>query len=311
MDTFTRIVIDGLAAGSFYALVAVGYSLAFRVSGVINFAHNEVIMLGTFACLLVAQALGVHVGAAFGGGTMTAVGVLLLCAVAAIVVGCVAALGLDRFAYRPLRKRGANVITTLITALGASLLLQEGVAKWRGRDLEAFPRLISKHELFSIGGVAVRNDAVVVVVSATVFCFAINMFITRTDFGKNIRATAINPDVAGLMGVDINRVIGITYMLAGIAAGVAAVLFVFYYENTSYIMGFSLGIKGLTAAILGGLGDVKGALAGGLVLGLAENFGASLFGSEWKDVIAFVVLIVLLTVRAQGLLGGRRVEVRA
>jgi branched-chain amino acid transport system permease protein len=299
IQQFWPSTVDGLTVGSIYALIALGYTLVYGVLRLINFAHSEVFMIGTFGSLFMIHALDVK-GPQTG---FTLLGVLLLALIAAMAASGVTAVLLERIAYRPLRRRGASRLAALISAIGASFFLQELFALRYGRDLIAFPRVMSKQTLFKIGRGDVRNDKLLVFVAAVVVMVILDQFVRSTRLGRGIRATAQDPETAVLMGVNIDRVVFATFLIGGLMAGVAAVLFTVRFENTQYIIGFLPGIKAFTAAVLGGIGNIRGALLGGLVLGLVESYGASIFGSQWIDVVAFIVLVVVLMFRPTGILG--------
>ena len=299
--------VDGLTIGAIYALVALGYTLVYGVLKLINFAHSEVFMIGTFASLFALHALNITTPQ----NGLSLVGVLLVCALAAMLASGGAAVLLERVAYRPLRKRGATRLAALISAIGASFFLQEVFAVRYGRDLLAFPRVMAKQELFRIGSGVVRNDKLLVMVASVVMMVILDRIVVGTRLGRGIRAVAQDAETAVLMGVNIDRVVVTTFMLGGAMAGVAALLFGVRFENTRYDIGFVLGIKAFTAAVLGGIGNLRGALLGGLALGLIENYGASVWGSEWKDVISFTVLVVVLLFRPSGLLGEALTRSRA
>lgn len=299
VEQFWSSTIDGLTIGAIYGLVALGYTLVYGVLKLINFAHSEIFMIGTFAMLFLLHALGVD--HAVTGATLVAV--LVLCTAVAMAASGLAAAVLERIAYRPLRRRGASRLAALISAIGASFFLQELFASRYGRDYHPFPRVMSKTLLFSVGDGRVTSDKVLVFVSAIVMMVGLDQFVGRTRLGRGIRATAQDPETAVLMGVNIDRVVTLTFLLGGAMAGVAAVLHSVRLETTRYDIGFLLGIKAFTAAVLGGIGNLRGALLGGLTLGLVENYGASIWGSQWKDVIAFVLLVAILMFRPTGLLG--------
>jgi branched-chain amino acid transport system permease protein len=231
------------------------------------------------------------------------VGVLAASLVAGMAASGATAVILERVAYRPLRRRGASRLAALISAIGASFFLQEVFALRYGRDLLVFPRVMSKTTWFTFHGGQVRSDKVLVFVAAIVMMVILDAVVNGTLLGRGIRATAQDPETAMLMGVNIDRVVVATFALGGLMAGVAAMLYGLRFENTYYLAGFLPGIKAFTAAVLGGIGNIRGALVGGLVLGLIETYGASAWGSEWKDVFAFVVLVVVLMFRPTGLLG--------
>jgi branched-chain amino acid transport system permease protein len=304
---FWASTIDGLTIGSIYGLIALGYTLVYGVLRLINFAHSEIFMIGTFASLFTLHALGIN-GAQTG---FALVGVIAVCALAAMAASGVSAVILERVAYRPLRKRGASRLAALISAIGASFFLQEVFALRYGRDQLSVPRIMHKSVLANIGSGEIRADKVLVVGAAIVMAVALDFFVNRSRLGRGIRATAQDPDTAVLMGVNIDRVVMVTFLVGGLMAGVAAMLYDTFFEITQYNVGFLLGIKAFTAAVLGGIGNIRGALLGGVVLGLIESYGASILGAQWKDVIAFVVLIVVLMFRPTGLLGEKLLRARA
>jgi branched-chain amino acid transport system permease protein len=296
---FWSSTIDGITIGAIYALVALGYTLVYGVLQLINFAHSEVFMVGTFASLFTLHGLGVT-GPQTG---LALIGVLLICGLAAMAGSATTAFLLERVAYRPLRRRTTSRLAALISAIGASFFIQEVFALRYGRDILPFPRIMNKTVLFHIGSGEVRTDKVLVVGAAIVMMILLDRFVGTSRLGRGIRATAQDPEMAVLMGVNIDRVVMMTFILGGLMAGVAALLFGTFFEVTQYNIGFLLGIKAFTAAVLGGIGNLRGALIGGFALGLIESYGASIFGAEWKDVIAFVVLVLVLMVRPTGLLG--------
>jgi branched-chain amino acid transport system permease protein len=292
-DNFWSLTVGGLTSGSIYALVALGYTLVYGVLRLINFAHSEIFMLGTFGSLWAVGWLGIGVLDAPQTG-LALVGTIAFVGVVAI---------LERIAYRPLRKRGATRLAALISAIGASFAIAEGVGLIISRNPEAFPRILKRSEVFTLFGTPIRNDQLLVIVSAIVMMFALDQFIRRSRLGRGIRAVAQDAETARLVGVDIDRVIMLTFLLGGLMAGWAGMLNMTFFESTKYDVGFLLGVKAFTAAVLGGIGNLRGALLGGLLLGLIENYGSALFGGEWKDVVAFAVLVLVLMVRPTGILG--------
>ena len=307
VDLFWSSTIDGLTIGSIYALVALGYTLVYGVLRLINFAHSEIFMIGTFASVGVISLFGLSAPAT----GLTLVAVLLATAAAGMLASGASAVVLERVAYRPLRKKGSTKLAALISAIGASLFLQEVFAiRWTngglhltGRDFVNSERVLEKKELFSVGDGVVRNDKLLVFVAAVVMMVVLDRFVNRTRLGRGIRATAQDSESATLMGVNIDRVVVLTFLIGGAMAGLAGALYVVYYDQTRYIIGFVLGIKAFTAAVLGGIGNLRGALLGGLTIGLVENYGASIWGSQWKDVITFSILVLVLLFRPNGILG--------
>jgi branched-chain amino acid transport system permease protein len=227
-------------------------------------------------------------------------GALLVIAMAA---SGVAALAMERLAYRPLGRRNAPRLTALITAVGVSLLVREFLGLRYGRAQITPTRVLERDTLFEVWGAQVRTDKVLVIVAAVVLMVGLDQFVRRSRLGRGIRATAQDPETAQLMGVDIDRVVALTFLLGGLLAGAAGFLFAIFFEAARFNIGFLPGVKAFTAAVLGGIGNVRGALLGGLLLGLLEKYGATVFGGEWQDVFAFVVLVLVLLFRPTGLLG--------
>jgi len=315
---FLGSTIGGLVAGSIYALIALGYTMVYGVLRLINFAHSEIFMIGTMTSLFIL--IGIAGGTApITVGVLGMIGILLLIAVASAITSGGSAIVLEKLAYRPLRKKGATRLAALISAIGASLFLQElfGIAiipalsDKAGKVQQNAPRFVPHEELFRIGNGVVRTDHVFVIAAAVIVMVVLDQLVSRTRIGRGIRATAQDPEAAVLMGVSIDRIVRITFLLGGAMAGVAAALYVMEYENTDYRVGFLLGIKAFTAAVLGGIGNLRGALLGGIVLGLVENWSSIFLGSEWKDVTAFVVLVLVLMLRPTGILGESLQRARA
>jgi branched-chain amino acid transport system permease protein len=302
--------VDGLTLGAVYALIALGYTLVYGVLRLINFAHSEIFMIGVFASLFGLHAIGMETGdpAKTGGALVLTVLVMI---VAGMAASGAAAVVMERVAYRPLRRRGAQRLAALITAIGISLFLQELFALRYGRNQLGFPRVLERHELFNLGGASVRTDKVLVVVAAVVLMVALDRFVATTRLGRGIRATAQDPGTAALMGVNIDRVVMLTFLLGGMLAGAGGALFGLFFESARYNIGFLPGIKAFTAAVLGGIGNIRGAFLGGLLLGLLENWGSTVLGGEWKDVFAFTVLVLVLMFRPTGILGESLSKARA
>ncbi|MBA3781120.1 branched-chain amino acid ABC transporter permease [Nocardioides sp. InS609-2] len=316
-SNFPELTVGGLAFGAIYALVALGYTLVYGVLQLINFAHSEVFMYGTFAAMWTVMILGGTSSTSTG----AAIGFLLVALIVAMVVSGGIALLLERVAYRPLIQRNAPRLIALISAIGASFFLAElmglrqKVTAWVGlddnlneyvtrpRDPRSWPRMLDQVDLFSIGGFTVRSTDALVIVSAIVMMVVLDQFVRRSKTGRGIRATAQDPETALLMGVNSTRVIQMTFLIGGLMAGAAAFLYMFKIGTTKFDVGFILGVKAFTAAVLGGIGNLRGALLGGLVLGVAESWGSGLFGTEWRSVVAFVLLVVILLFRPTGLLG--------
>ncbi len=267
-------------------------------------------MIGIFASLFTMHGLGIE------RTDQPATGLALVAVLAAVMLVAMLASGtaavvMERVAYRPLRRRGAPRLAALITAVGISLSLQELFALRYGRNVLGFPRVMAKDELLAVAGTNIRTDKVLVVLSSLVLMFALDRFIRRSRLGRGVRATAQDPETAALMGVAIDRVVAVTFLLGGLLAGAAGTLYGIFFETARYNIGFLPGIKAFTAAVLGGIGNIRGALVGGLTLGLLENYGSTVLGTEWKDVFAFSVLVLVLMFRPTGLLGESLGKARA
>ncbi|XVV01887.1 branched-chain amino acid ABC transporter permease [Actinosynnema sp. CA-248983] len=315
LNQFLPSTVGGLVIGSIYALIALGYTMVYGVLRLINFAHSEIFMIGTFASLVTLTAIAPTAPVT----GFALIGMLLLLMLVSAAASSGAAIVLETVAYRPLRKKGATRLAALISAIGASLFLQElfalVVIPWLtgkpGRNQASAPRYVARDTLFKIGNADVRLDHVIVVVAAILVMITLDRVVNKTRIGRGIRATAQDPEAAVLMGVSIDNVVRVTFLLGGAMAGVAGSLYIMEIENTSYFIGFVLGIKAFTAAVLGGIGNLRGALMGGVALGLIENWGAIFLGSEWKDVIAFTVLVAVLMFRPTGILGESLQKARA
>jgi branched-chain amino acid transport system permease protein len=316
-DNFWALTVTGLSLGAIYALIALGYTLVYGVLQLINFAHSEVFMYGTFAATWILLYAGAHAN----GSLVQVLGWLTLALVAAMLMSCAIALLLERIAYRPLRRRNAPRLVALISAIGASFALSEAmglrdrITAWVGlddvlhryvvnaRENTGFPDIIHPTPLFTLFDYRVTNVDILVIISAIVMMVLLDQFVQRSRLGRGIRSVSQDPEAAALMGVNADRVIQVTFALGGLAAGGAALLYMLKIGSSRYDVGFILGVKAFTAAVLGGIGNLRGALVGGLVLGLAENYGSAVVGTEWKDVVAFVLLVVILLFRPTGLLG--------
>ena len=321
---FWELTITGLAIGAVYSLVALGYTLVYGVLRLINFAHGDVFMWGSMAAVWVLTAVNAHPA-----GLAGTVGYLLLATAAAVAVSSTIALLLEIFAYRPLRRRNAPPLIALISAIGASYTLSELMGlrdkpfHWLGLDAQmqayvgrprengVMPAFLTNGVVLHIGGYGVQKVDVIVLVGSIVMMVALDQFVRRSRLGRGIRAVAQDPEAAALMGVNRDRVIRITFFIGGAMAGVAGMLYLLKIGATRYNAGFILGVKAFTAAVLGGIGNLRGALLGGFVLGVAENYGSAIVGTQWKDVVAFVLLVVILLFRPTGLLGESLGKARA
>ena len=303
------LVVFGIAQGSIYALIALGYSMVYGVLRMINFAHGEVFMAGAFSSYFVARTLD-HSGF-LNDDPVVALLILLVVAVAGAVGVAVL---LERVAYR--RLRNAPRLVPLITAIGASLFLQNTARGFFGAQTRGYPTPQILDGSWTILGIPILRAQVIVIVAAVVSLVGLSLFIARTKTGKSMRAVAEDKEIASLMGINVDRVIVTTFTIGGMLAGVAAILFALVFQVVGPFMGFVPGIKAFTAAVLGGIGSIAGAALGGLLLGLLESVGPSLFltgfhipgPNQLRDVIAFAILVLVLIFRPGGILGTGEAE---
>ncbi|WP_323071729.1 branched-chain amino acid ABC transporter permease [Mycetohabitans endofungorum] len=311
MDIFIQQILNGLVLGSVYAMIALGYTMVYGILGIINFAHGDVLMVGAMVALSAVSVLQAHFPGL--GNVLT----LVLALVIAVAVCACLGFTIEKVAYRPLRR--APRLAPLITAIGASILLQTLAMVIWGRNPLSFPQLISTDPINVIKatdtspGAVISPTEVVIIVTAFVVMVALLLLVHKTKLGRAMRAVAENPNVASLMGVNPNFVISATFMIGSALAALAGVMIASEYGNVHFYMGFLPGLKAFTAAVLGGIGNLGGAMVGGVLLGLIEQLGAGyigdftggVIGSNYQDVFAFVVLILVLVLRPSGLLGER------
>jgi branched-chain amino acid transport system permease protein len=285
--------------GSLYAVIAIGYTLVYGVLQLINFAHSEVFMMGGYGSLIALTVVDVGNPS----GAMSVV-LVLLALVAGAVFGGATAYGLERVAYRPLRRRGAPRLIFLITAIGASFFLYNLAGKLFGRDPLPLPEMYENKKVFSFFGADINITQLLQFSAAVLMMIGLDLVVNRTKMGKAIRAVAQDAEVAGLMGIDIDKVISRTFVIGGMLGGVAGFLFA-NLNQVKFDMGFLPGVTAFAAAVVGGIGNVRGAMLGGLLLGITETLTVPTLGEEWRYVTAFVVLILVLMFRPTGILGER------
>lgn len=304
MDTFIQQIINGLVLGSMYALVALGYTMVYGVLNLINFAHGDVLMVGAMAGLSIIKVLQVVAP------DLPGIVKLIIAILGAIPVCIAVNLLIERVAYR--RLRNAPRLAPLITAIGVSILVQTFAMMIWGRSPISFPSVMSFIPV-QIGGAVISQTQIVLLVLATLAMVGLVLLVEKTKMGRAMRATAENPRVAGLMGVDSNKVIVATFAIGAALAAIAGVMWAANYSSAQFAMGFVPGLKAFSAAVLGGIGNIYGAMVGGIVLGLIESLGAGyigdltggVLGSHYQDIFAFVVLIIVLTLRPSGIMGER------
>jgi len=298
-------LINGVTRGAIYALIALGYTMVYGILGMINFAHGEVYMVGMFAgviTLAVANTTGL--------GSASIALSLVLAFLAAMIMSSAVGFTNERVAYRPLRR--AHVLAPLITAIGLSTLLQNFMMNAQSKDKLDFPQKYSNwftEHWLNVGHSRISYLQLFIVALSLVLMAALQYFVTRTKFGKAMRACSQDKMMAQLVGIPLDRVISVTFIVGSALAAAAGMLFAMYNGLARFDSGYVAGIKAFTAAVLGGIGNIPGAVLGGLLIGLAESWTASQpWGSDWQQVVAFVVLMLVLIVRPRGLLGERVAE---
>ena len=311
---FIQLGVNGLTLGSLYALIALGYTMVYGILKLLNFAHGDVYMVGAF--------VGYGVLIALGGPLSPDIALLPLIAlmfVAAMLGSGGLGLVIERFAYRPLRD--APRIAPLISALGVSFFLQNSALLLLGAQFRTYDSFLLGSEqpelflpgplvdaVFSVRGVNVQRVQLLVLVVTIALMVALALLVARTQIGKAMRATAYDREAAAMMGIDVDRVIAATFFIGSLLAGAAGVMFGLLFSQVFHLMGFLAGLKGFTAAVVGGIGSIPGAMLGGVLVGLAEAYATGYVGGRWSDLIVFGILIFVLLVRPSGLLGARAIH---
>jgi branched-chain amino acid transport system permease protein len=300
---FWSLAFQGLALGLIYSLVSLGYTMVYGVLRLINFANSEVFMLGTFATFYLESYVFdvTTTGKQYHG--LQVFWILLASLIASMIVCAVVAMLVEVVAYRRLRARGANKLASLISAIGVSIFLSEGMRIITASKPLASPRVLQKWSFGTIAGADIRIDTVLAIIIPIIVFVILDRFVTKTRLGKSIRAVSMSEENSKLMGININRVITLTFCIGGLTTGIAAFLYTTVYENTVYKVGFTMGIAAFTAAVLGGIGNLRGAFYGGLALGILEQYASAILGSQWKSVTVFLVLVLVLLFKPNGLFG--------
>lgn len=294
----TQLIWNGLFVGSFYALIALGYSMVYGIIKLLNFAHGDIYMLGAFVGFAMLTSVGVIPA------SMSITALLIVLLLCMVVTGGIG-VGIEYLAYRPLRN--SPRLAVLITAVGASFTLEYGVSAVAGPNPKVFPVRL-EGDSFTVLGARISVPQIVLMVIAVLLMLGLNAYIQRTSMGRAMRAIALDTKGSLLMGINVNKVITWTFFIGSALAGAAGVMAGAYYGKIDFLMGFIIGLKAFTAAVIGGIGNIKGAMLGGLLLGLLEAFGSQWLGGEWRDVFTFGVLIAFLTLKPTGLLGERVTE---
>lgn len=299
-EIFLQQLFNGLLLGSFYGLVALGYSMVYGIIKLLNFAHADIYMVGAFVGLSILGFLGATV---IGNQWL---GIMMAMIITMIIVGLLGVL-IQRVAYRPMLT--APRLSILITALAVSMILYNSIMIITGGQYRPF-RTGLGYEGFSLGSVYITQTQLILIISALALMFILHMFITRTMYGKAMRAIALDHDCCRLMGINVHKMIALTFFIGSSLAAAAGIMAGVYYGSIHFFMGFIIGIKAFTAAVIGGIGIIPGAMLGGILLGLLEAFGTQIpfIGSEWKDVFSFGILILILIFKPTGLLGKKESE---
>ena len=297
MDTLLQQIINGVSLGAIYALIALGYTMVYGVLRLINFAHGDVYMLGAFAGYYLANAMSLDANPSVLWAVLVTLGSMAICAGIGILI--------ERFAYRPVRHHSR--LTSLITAIGVSLLLEYGGQVVFGATPRFFPQMI-RSETYAVGGVQITNQSLLIIVMAISVMFALQFIVHRTRIGKAMRATSYNLSVAKLMGINTDFVIAFTFALGSALAAAGGVMVALSIPRIDPLMGLMTGLKAFVAAVLGGIGNIPGAMVGGLLIGLMETWLSATAYSTYRDAAAFGVLILILIVRPSGIMGAATTE---
>ena len=291
-------LVEGLSNGAIWALIAIGYTLVYGIIELINFAHGDVFMIGSFT----AAALFGTIGLTLATGPLGLVlGLLLTLIITMLVTGSLNVL-IERVAYKPLRR--APKLAPLVAAIGFSFVLQNVGLVWQGGNTVAVPDLInSSHVLFNISGVAIHNRDVLAIGAMIPLVLGLNTFVSRSSAGRAMRATAQDPEAARLMGINVNTTISLAFMLGGMLAGAAGIIYALYNADMWYFQGFQAGLYAFTAAVMGGIGNIRGAVLGGLIIGIVQQLSDNRLGTQWTEAVIFVYLILVMLLRPRGLLG--------
>ncbi|NDF56948.1 MAG: branched-chain amino acid ABC transporter permease [Actinobacteria bacterium] len=310
-NQFASLTVGGLSLGFIYVLIALGYTMVYGVLRMINFANSEIFMYGTFASIVVIRDVFKFTQQSEPATGFRLIYILLFCLIGSMLMAGILSVFLELVAYRRLRNKGSNKLAPLISAIGMSIVLAEFMRILTDSRYVGSPRVMEKKVLGNFFGAELRLDNVIIVVAGLVLFIGLSQFVDKTRLGKAIRAVSMNEDAAKLMGVNLNFVVSGTFLVGGLMTGAAGFFYILKYENTSFNIGFELGIAAFTAAILGGIGNIKGAFYGGIALGLLETYASFFLGTQWKAVTVFLVLVVVLYFRPNGVFGEAITQTRA
>ena len=303
IDQFWSLTIAGIALGFIYVLVSLGYTMVYGVLRMINFANSEIFMWGTFGTIVTSRDIfGYNQTSAPAHGFKLAF-VLICQLLMSMAVAGLTAVFVEFVAYRRLRAKGTNRLATLISAIGISIALSETMRLLTSSRPVGSPRVLEKLILTQVWGANLRLDTVITIFAAALIYFLLERFVKLSRMGKAIRAVSMNEDAAKLMGVNLNRVITTTFLVGGLATGAAGFFYITVFEYTKFNIGFTMGMAAFTAAVLGGIGNIRGAFFGGIFLGLLEVYASAVLGTQWKAVTVFLVLVLVLLFKPNGLFG--------
>ncbi len=296
MDYFLELFFGGLTRGSIYALIALGYTMVYGIIQLINFAHGEIYMIGAFVALIVAGVCTIY--------GLSGVSILILAGIIAVIYASAYGYTLEKVAYRPLRN--APRLSPLISAIGMSIFLQNYVLLAQTPDFLPFPHLIPDFAFMEPVAYIIGSPELVILITTVVTMILLTLLIKKTKIGKAMRATQQDMNMARLVGVNVDRIISLTFVIGSALAAIGGVLVASYIGQVNFYIGFIAGVKAFTAAVLGGIGSIPGAVLGGLILGWAESFAAGYISSDYEDVFTFALLVLILTLRPAGIFGKAR-----
>jgi branched-chain amino acid transport system permease protein len=303
IDQFWSLTIAGISLGFIYVLVSLGYTMVYGVLRMINFANSEIFMWGTFGTIITSRDIfGYTQTSAPATGAKLAL-VLITQLLMSMAIAGLTAIFVEYVAYRRLRAKGTNRLATLISAIGISIVLSELMRLLTDSRPVGSPRVLEKIILTEVWGANIRLDTVITIFAAALIYFLLERFVQLSRMGKAIRAVSMNEDAAKLMGVNLNRVITTTFLVGGLATGAAGFFYITVFEYSKFNIGFTMGMAAFTAAVLGGIGNIRGAFYGGIFLGLLEVYASAVLGTQWKAVTVFIVLVLVLLFKPNGLFG--------
>ena len=319
MTPFLQQLVVGITTGAIYALIALGYTMVYGIIELINFAHGDIFMIGTFICISIFGLFGITNSSASAPTGIALVGVLVVTLLGAMLLCAVLGIVIERLAYRPLRN--APRLAPLISAIGVSLILENIGELWKGITIVPFPQIFPLN-FYYIGPISFSSVDILVIFVAAIMMISLQWLVTRTRIGRAMRAVAQDREAAALMGVNVNRIIAVTFFIGAALAGAAALVWGLKYGNTNFTLGFTLGLFAFTAAVLGGIGNIVGAMLGGVLIGVIEAqatlicdstqagcpIGLPHGGAAWHEAVIFVILILILVFRPSGLLGQQTPE---